>query len=447
MRRLALIAIPAAVLAALALAFAWPRGRATRPLVLRAPATVPLVGVAFEGTFVGGRSAVLHRLDPRTLRALGNGVPLGSDAIGWSVSPDRSRFAAGDFEHGEIVLVDLSPLRRLGLVRTGVRGTVDTTAWVDGRLLAVIARHCRSCRPELVTIDPASWRVLARHTLAGTLEAAGTAPHALVLLLRAGSGIGPSTLAVARADGTVGTAALDRLASGTRPLRNGREIAHHAIPGLAVDAAHGRAYVVGAGTPVAEVDLGTLAVGYHELARPTSALGVLRNWLDPAASAKGLAGPERTARWLGDGVLAVWGRDDHGSTGAGGNPTFGSTAAGLELIDTRDWGIRVLDRRAASATVADGSLLVWSDQYDSGTRLQTGSGLTAYDGSGHMRFHLFGTSPIAEVQVVGPRAFVEKTGDRTSYLVVDLRTGRVVQELSVGSLPWIVGDGVAFAGD
>ena len=68
-----------------------------------------------------------------------------------------------------------------------------------------------------------------------------------------------------------------------------------------------RALVVPAGNRVAEVDLETLEVRYHELSEPVSLLGRLRDWLQPAAHAKTIDGPDRNAVWLESGLVAVSG--------------------------------------------------------------------------------------------------------------------------------------------
>ena len=53
---------------------------------------------------------------------------------------------------------------------------------------------------------------------------------------------------------------------------------------------------------------------------------------------------QRSARWLGNGLLAVAGRD-------------GPAAASLKIVDTRDWSTRVVDQRSESVTVSGGILV------------------------------------------------------------------------------------------
>ena len=69
--------------------------------------------------------------------------------------------------------------------------------------------------------------------------------------------------------------------------------------GMAVDPARLVAYVVGAGAPVAAVDLRTMRATRHRMAAPA----LLRGAGCPRCS------PQRRAVWLGDGRLAVTGFD------------------------------------------------------------------------------------------------------------------------------------------
>jgi hypothetical protein len=100
--------------------------------------------------------------------------------------------------------------------------------------------------------------------------------------------------------------------------------------GFAVDPVAQRAFVVGTDDTIATVDLRTLAVAYHN--------GTSRY------ASKPIPGLQRSARWLGKGLLAVAGRD-------------GPAAASLKIVDTRDWSTRVIDQRSESVTVSGGILV------------------------------------------------------------------------------------------
>ena len=77
--------------------------------------------------------------------------------------------------------------------------------------------------------------------------------------------------------------------------------ARQSVPGLAVDPEGKRALVIPAGGRVAEVDLDSMEVAYHELSEPVSLWGRLRNWLEPARGGEGhrRARPERGLAPLG----------------------------------------------------------------------------------------------------------------------------------------------------
>jgi hypothetical protein len=210
---------------------------------------------------------------------------------------------------------------------------------------------------------------------------------------------------------------LDSISAGRRhPSEADEPPGEHRYPGLAVDAAGGRAYVVGGGEPVAEVDLRSLAVTYHQPARPISLLGRLRAWLQPAAHAKGpVLGSTRRVIWLGNGRLAVTGEDGRpGRDGVVVHP------AGLTLVDTRTWSLETLHRDATTATVAAGSLLASSDGFPD----LPGIGLRGYDLDGDRRFHLFTSRAVNVLGHVDERVFVD---DGVSTRVVDARTGRVLR--------------------
>jgi hypothetical protein len=254
-------------------------------------------------------------------------------------------------------------------------------------------------------------------------------------------GIGPAALAVVDRSGTLRTADLGRIEVGTEPFDPERiSVIHLAHPGLAVDPDSGRAFVVGAVPPVAEIDLATLAVRYHDLTRPSSFLARLRSGLEPTAQAKGAPdGPVRSARWLGDGMLAVWGYDSHGSV-IGNDIQWSATPAGLSLVDTRDWSIRTVDPTASEAVPAGPDLLTWSSLWDSQARKTSGTGLSVYDRGGNRRFHLFGERPVPYAAPSGSRALVAFLSSTASYAVIDLASGRVLRTEKRAAPPFVLVD-------
>jgi hypothetical protein len=397
----------------------------------------PLLGILF-----GDLSSGLVRLDPDTLRPLpGQPLDLQGSSFGWSFSADRSRLVLGD-NYGHVRFVDVTQMRTLGEIRTKANAPLAASAWLGQRVLAVW--HTRRGVAVRV-IDASQRRVVRVVALDGSLQGAARTPEELVLLLGPRRGIGGSRLVVVNSEGRTRQVSLVRIRSGREdPPRTSVGVFRHADAGLAVDPERRLAFAVAAGAPIAEVDLATLRVSYHELSEPISMLNRLRNWLEPRAEAKGPPdGPDRSALWLGDHTLVVFGSDAHGRVDSAGRPQLTVTPAGARLIDTRTWRSTTLERTATAVTAADGALLVTASLWDSRTQKTTGIGLVGYDSDGARRFHLWGDAP-AYVQAAGDRAFAAVTGTKRSY-VVDVATGLVVDErdgrqpllLAGEASPWI----------
>ena len=214
---------------------------------------------------------------------------------------------------------------------------------------------------------------------------------------------------------------LDRIRAGWRRWEDGELANEYQRPALAVDGPGGRGFVVGGGAPIAEVELRSLSVTYHGLARR-----------EPAARAKGpVAGSSRVALWLGGGLLAFTGEDGH-TIGPGQVET---TPAGLTLVDTGSWSARTLDRTANSAVYASGTLLAMAHALSQ--KLTRGIGLIGFDRDGSRRFHLFGSEPVAVLERLDERVFVEAGGvtrgvdvRRASFV----RVPRELPQLLVGSM-------------
>jgi hypothetical protein len=429
MRRVVLV-VAFVVLAGLGAVAAWPKDL-PRPLGLWVAKPKTVLALEWNRD-----TAYLVRADARTLRPIrGQRLPLAQHAYGASFSPDGRLVALGG-DTGDVWLVDTRRLRVTGSVGAEGSGHVVATAWIGGRLVAVVDRCCSQ---EGVTdgltvsvLDPVRKRGLMGHPLDGSIQATASTDSKLVLVVGPRADVGPARLVALDAEGGMATVFLDRIAAGTE-IRPGRLEARSATPGLALDRELNRAFVVGAGTPVAEVDLATLSVQYHELGASVSLLGRVRDWLEPAAQAKVMPnGPERRARWLGNGFLAVWGIDNETSVDQRGNAQVRQSAAGVKLIDTRDWSVRTLDAQASALAVADRSLLVFGWLWDSASQQSTGVGLTAYEQDGSKRFHRFGAAPLYAVHAVGSRVFASVS--ESSYAVLDVKTGRILRRIA-GPLP------------
>jgi hypothetical protein len=392
--------------AVLALGIASPTDTsARRAETARRPATVLALRYDRES------SAQLVRLDRRTLApARGRRVRIGDEPGAWAFSPDGSRLAIGSGEALGLRIVDLRGMRSLGDVQTR-NGSVSIVAWLTPRRIVGVEET------GLFVVDPVGKRMLRSDPLDGFPYGAARFGGSLVLLLSSGE-LGPARLALVDADGDVRSVVLDQILAGFRnPSGEPRgPFGESWRPGLAIDAVGGRAFVVGGGAPVAEVDLRTLAVRYHDPARPVSLLGRLRAWLEPEARAKGpVAGSWRTARWLGDDRLAFTGEDGR----AVGGGRVDVTAVGLNLVDTSSWKSERLDSRANGMAFAAGTL-VGTRQ---GLEVGRGIGLVAFDRDGGRRFHLLGDARLSIMDTLDDRVFFD---DETRTRAADLRRGRLV---------------------
>jgi hypothetical protein len=357
-----------------------------------------------------GNQGDLVRLDPATLRPLrGRRVPLLSDTWAWSFAPDRSRLAlATDSRGPKLRLVDLRRMRVIGDARLARRGSAWATAWVSPRRILAVVLTRAGDDTIVAGVDAASRRVVWRRTLGGSLQAGERFRRSLLLVLGPGDRVGASRFVRVTPDGRLHSASLPEVRSGSETVETELDGASalESRPGLAVDRSAGRAFVVQAEGPVAEVELRTLQVRSHVLS-------------PGGRSPAGVAAGTRDALWLGNGLLAVTGLDTN--LAAGDVKSRGrtwTTPAGLTLIDTRRWSVRTIDDRATDADRV-GDTLVASSFVWSGGRT-SGSGITAYSVAGRRRFHRYGDAPMG-VQPLGRRLLV--AGPRRIALI-DARTGR-----------------------
>ena len=379
----------------------------------------------------------LYAVDRRSLRPRRNrSVPVAGHVFGWSFSPERSRLAAGSDVTAELRLYDLERMRVLGdvpLVEPGGHGLVYASTWA-GRsrvLTAVVSPGCCGLGDTIVSaVDADSRRVVWRRDLAGSLQAGASYRGGFALVLGPKWAIGPSRLVLVQPNGRLRTLRLEQIRSGWQRSGGGdRFVSHQLNPGLALDPASGRAFVVQAGAPVAEVDLHRRSVRYHQLAEPISLLGRLHDWLEPRAEAKAMAGPDRHAVWLGNGRLAVTGVDYQASVDSHGHQQELDKPAGLKLIDTRNWSVRTLDHTTSSLTFSGGILFTFGTGWDSRTSKMSGSGLTAYDASGRKLYHRYGHQPIIGVEPV-PRGVLVGGGQGSAVFhnqdLLQPRSGRLL---------------------
>jgi hypothetical protein len=407
--------------------------------------------LAIAGSSETPYARYLVQVDPVTLRLVKGSVALGGHGQAWSFSSDRRRLVLGQ-ENGSCTggattlrLVDVPGLRSLGDVRLVRNGSLLATGWAgSSRVLAVVGlTDClqRTGRIAVLAVDAGARRVASSTRLRGDVVGVARMPAGLVLLLAPSDRIGSARLAVVDARGRVRTVALPEIRAGQTVGRD------HAFrlsrPGLAVDPAAGRVFVVPAGERAAEIDLGSLRVRMHDLSQRRSAFARFTRWLLPSAHAKLADGPERQAVWLGDGLLAVTGTDQATRNVPGEGVRTTTTAAGLRLIDTRDWRYRVLSPKVSRIRLAGSLLLATGSSWD-GSK-ETGAGLTAYTRSGEVAWRLLGDSPAWLLGVTGGGGFVQvPAGNDARTMGFGLRDGRLGRAVATPRYELLSGPGAPF---
>jgi hypothetical protein len=190
-----------------------------------------------------------------------------------------------------------------------------------------------------------------------------------------------------------------------------------------------RAYVLAAyGRLVADVELRSGRLVYHEVSEERSARQLIGEMLVPPAHAKEpFASAVRTAHMLPNGVIAVTG-EDQVATQATHQPK--TVPYGVRLIDPATWTSRTVDRDAQDVTVAGGTLLArrWSCD-DCINGLPT-IGLRAYDTAGEPRFTRFARARTIVHGAARRYAYIGITQGQTRRIdVIDLNTGDTVRQL------------------
>jgi len=355
---------------------------------------------AFYALRFGAKTNLLVPYDPVRLVPSGSSIRLGQFGHAWSISPDRQRLvaSAGVRRKGEptaVRFVDLGSRRIEGTVTLpGEFSRVTATAWIRGRVLVVVSGLSAT---RVYAVDPDRRITASQIEFPGTVVLGERAQSSLVLLLAAPNRIGPATIAVVDQSPRVRTVVLEKIAVGTTTTGDGaKRRMTIRRPALTLGPSGQRAFVLGAGEPPAAIDLRTLSVRYGPVRLTT-------------AANKLVEGSVRTAETLPDGRIVV-GASVYGATAA-------EHAAGLWLIDPKDWSRRVLSTKWTWFRVAGGLIFA---------RGETGVGLRIIQPSGSSR-ELFRTGSVARVTVVGPRAFVTFFGTNVKAAVVELGTGRVVR--------------------
>ena len=303
---------------------------------------VPLIGIP------GGQPARLVRLNSRTLRPASRAIRLRGSQWGIDWSPDGRHLALGVGARGRIQIVDVRRWRTRSVIQASRRGAFPVVAWVAPRRVIAFRFGYPRKAHEVVALDPFSGRVAWRASVRGEPAGEVVPTRDGVALLAVPSGrIGPTRLIRVDGEGRVHETPLPEITGGTerppsqprcrRPVSRSRP---SACPGLAVDIAAHRAYVIAADRPaIAEIDLTSGTATMHQLTVRRTALQRLEDLLVDTAEAKGVIGPARWLHTLGSGQLAV--------TGATYNDASRRPPRrlGLWIIDPSDWTWRPADEQ------------------------------------------------------------------------------------------------------
>jgi hypothetical protein len=362
----------------------------------------PLYGIVGQAR----RDSQLARLHPRSFQPVRGPRFDIVDFVGaWAFSPDRSRLALATacqagVSLGTLQLLDVPRMRPAAcFVIGGYGGGLRTIAWpTPNRVL--VATHSPL---QVLVINTKTRRIIQRTPLEGQWLSGARVGDRMVVL----TGRTPERserLLVAEAGGRVRSVVVD---------------APRATDFVG-DPNRRRAYLVSAGI-VAEVDLDTLAVAYHELREPVSLFRRALQWLVPAAQAKEYHRESHRTLWLGGGLIATFGADVRHDGGR-----FSAQPLGLRLIDTRDWTVRMVDEQVSHALLAGDVLLATRGD---------GVGLVAYNLNGSKRYELFRGRSVVPLESHGRKAWIAVGGPSRLLKIVDASNGRLVGS---GPLPFFL---------
>ncbi len=375
--------------------------------------TRPLLGVVS-----GGSGSLLVRVDPRTLRPLpGRRLSLGPHLHSWALSPNGSRVAYSPHPGRVVHVADAKTLRPRGQLGFSEGGGV---AWLTPRRLLWIESA------GYVLADPVTRRPLMRKRIEGNVFGGVRTRGRAALLVAPAGDVGPSRLLIVDATGSSRSLDLDRIRSGYGRCSSSQ-------PGVTIDPVGERVFVAGTDGVLAVVELDTLAVSYHSLGGTALAGGDTceYRW--------------RTARWLGDGLIAISGRDRHDVTTAPGRQQMRLEPAGLQLVDVRSWTARVLDERADAVRFVDGQLIATGARWDTTVSPSAeGMGVAAYTLDGEKRFNFFDGQQTWIVEAYDGRAYVAFA--RGPLAVIDLERGTVAGQRSTPVARLLLDDGVSLFG-
>ena len=340
-------------------------------------------------------------IDPRTLRPIGQErVPIPVQTWSQALHADGRTLALAA---GSVWIVDAEAMRVTTSRR--VRGGVMGLVWV-GRHLAVLTQTAvrwldRGGRQVSVTAiggRPVRW---------------GTTAHGLVVLTEGDADTStPATLVWSGPKDKARSVELDDVVAGY--LADEGQVGTVVTPGMAIDAADDRAVIVQSEGPIAEVDLRTMAVTYHD----ERSGGML-----PSAEAKLSDWSSVEAEWLTDDLVAVWGTSTITRIETEGidETTMRDVPVGLSVLDVRTWSRCEIDPSVVDVVITDGRVFARA----TGGRRSDDS-LVAYDATGRERWRRFGHRRTFDIDVYGPFVYAAMSWDGWLVRIIDAETGEFV---------------------
>lgn len=389
--------------------------------ILAATAALALTATASASGPEGRLLAIAHGdtlvwVDAATLTTLpGPTAALPLNACCGHLSPSGQTYVVGSGNEGALTFFDLQRMQIAAKISTGTTGSAWPIAWPEERRLYVEAWTSRPAQTEILIVDPTARAIVARVPVEGNRLATVATADGIVSLVAAMSSIKPVRVLKIDRDGLSRSVSVGRIQGGTKWRGTGaNRRASIRQPAFAVDSVGGVAYVIDPTGLVARADLTTMSVSYH-------ARGARRL----ARAVKEIDGPMLSARWLGDGRIAISGtKGKLRKKGGVWRQTW--APAGVAVLDTRTWSSRVLDPGAGYFSATRDGVLVTRNGF-----------LSEYTSDGTLRFRVPIQKGDAYASVVGDYAYVW-TVDKVT--LVNLRDGTVVCTLPNPSLFIVTAD-------
>lgn len=328
--------------------------------------------------FLVGQTAVLARVNARTLQPTGPRLQLRTQDIGGiALSPDGGELAlvaATPSHSARLVIVNLKTMHIARTLSVRDASTIRGLTWSQPNRLIELRQvmkgpYRRNVGSRTVdAVNPATGTRIGASTLTNKLSIRGSVstPTGLVLLLGSSGLHGPDMqLVLATPDGGAKTLAI--------PVGARKGVTRSAV--LTANSSSGHAYVAVAGGVVFDVDLNTMSVTRHVITPPRAAtrvsppIGILQ------------------AQVFGGSLVVA------GMFSTKNDPV----AQGVVKIDTQTWATRLIDASASRFSVLGNRLLTYglttlppSSRQFPPSRM-AGHGLTLFDQDGKRLAHLYGS--------------------------------------------------------